>query len=72
MVIMSITIGFDSKEEQAFVEENVANLTVMERWVDHSGYWTEFDATGCEPHDVSEALEDVMDAWCVRGGEGEE
>ena len=67
MELAYITIRFESPEEQKFVEENISNLTVSEHetWPEESGYksWTEFDISGCEPHDVQEALDEVMETW---------
>jgi len=67
MELAYITIRFDSPEEQKFVEDNISNLVVYEHetWSEESGYksWTEFDISGCEPHDVQEALEEVMNKW---------
>ena len=65
MELAYITIRFESPEEQKFVEENISNLTVYEHetWPEESGYksWTTFDISGCEPHDVQEALNEVED-----------
>lgn len=67
MELAFITLRFDSPEEQKYVEEHVAYLTVWEHetWSEDSGCqsWTEFDISGCEPHDVQEALDEVMSMW---------
>lgn len=73
MELAFITIRFETPEEQKFVEEHVAYLTVWEHetwpeWPEDSGCqsWTEFDISGCEPHDVQEALERVNELWCAQ------
>lgn len=67
MELAFITLRFDSPEEQKFVEEHIAYLTVWEHetWPEDSDYrsWTEFNIEGCEPHDIQEALDEVMEMW---------
>lgn len=67
MELAFITLRFDSPEEQKYVEDHVAYLEVWEReiWDKDSGNqsWTEFYISGCEPHDVQEALDEVMAMW---------
>lgn len=67
MELAFVTLRFDSPEEQKYVEEHVAYLEVWEHetWDEASGHqsWTEFDISGCEPHDVQEALDEVMNMW---------
>lgn len=67
MELAFITLRFDSPEEQKFVEEHVAYLTVWEHetWEKGSGCqsWTEFDISSCTPYDVQVALNEVMELW---------
>lgn len=74
MELAFITLRFESPEEQKFVEDHVAYLSVWERetWPAGSDYysWTEFDISGCEPHDVQEALDEVMSMWENHKAEG--
>lgn len=75
MELVSITLRFESPEEQKYVEEHVANFATYahETWPEGSVYkgWTEFDIRGCEPHDVQEALDEVMEMWESHKAEAE-
>lgn len=65
MELRTITIKFDSVEEQKFVEENIYYLTVYSS--DTETLLTDFDISGCEPHDVQEALDEIMERMAEEG-----